>query len=279
MNVSRVVYHLVPTSNHNTPSTASIFLKLFIILFLHQTTTGLALFLISPALFIILFLHQTTTPSDVYFNHTLLFIILFLHQTTTIFQVNWVQKSCLSSCSYIKPQPTVFLVLSFRSCLSSCSYIKPQLDWITPAIGAGCLSSCSYIKPQRNSKRNLKAQVVYHLVPTSNHNCFYFSVFPCFVVYHLVPTSNHNTQTCNTAAFSLFIILFLHQTTTHKRATLLRFQLFIILFLHQTTTSFFIIKPLLSCLSSCSYIKPQLCIVGRYCPIVVYHLVPTSNHN
>ena len=98
-------------------------------------------------------------------------------------------------------------------CLSSCSYIKPQLKAFASACAMSCLSSCSYIKPQRAAKDGR---------------------FVC-VVYHLVPTSNHNTQTCNTAAFSLFIILFLHQTTTFT----------------------FVLKPLICCLSSCSYIKPQ----------------------
>ena len=34
-----------------------------------------------------------------------LFIILFLHQTTTYTQSTAPRLSCLSSCSYIKPQP------------------------------------------------------------------------------------------------------------------------------------------------------------------------------
>ena len=142
-------------------------------------------------LFIILFLHQTTTTLPLSTSHTTLFIILFLHQTTT----------------YI--------------CASASS--------------KGCLSSCSYIKPQRRLASPAEASVVYHLVPTSNHNAGYVPLLLCLVVYHLVPTSNHNLPDLHGWRFELFIILFLHQTTT---------------------LSFFSLRRE-GCLSSCSYIKPQ----------------------
>ena len=79
-------------------------------------------------------------------------------------------------------------------------------------------------------------EVVYHLVPTSNHNGVYEYGTALLVVYHLVPTSNHN---CGVFAFMegvLFIILFLHQTTTVTVTSSKIVLLFIILFLHQTTT-------------------------------------------
>ena len=40
--------------------------------------------------------------------------------------------------------------------------------------------------------QQMVAGVVYHLVPTSNHNYLFLSIYFPFVVYHLVPTSNHN---------------------------------------------------------------------------------------
>ena len=80
-----VVYHLVPTSNHNWSSSMYKFGELYIILFLHQTTTlGFA-------------------P----YGDSSLYIILFLHQTTTIYSEYRTKVGCISSCSYIKPQPTV----------------------------------------------------------------------------------------------------------------------------------------------------------------------------
>ena len=77
----------------------------------------------------------------------------------------------------------------------------------------------------------------------------------------------------------LFIILFLHQTTTQPDSLSHRTQLFIILFLHQTTTIKPAVQVMYGCLSSCSYIKPQLVVVIYEAEMVVYHLVPTSNHN
>ena len=101
------------------------------------------------------------------------------------------------------------------------------------------------------------AAVVYHLVPTSNHNMPIYSEYRTKVVYHLVPTSNHNPHPAGSPGGQLFIILFLHQTTTAVPKLVFCARLFIILFLHQTTT-------------------PVNKIVGIS---VVYHLVPTSNHN
>ena len=58
--------------------------------------------------------------------------------------------------------------------------------------------------------------VVYHLVPTSNHNSILFNKYDGKVVYHLVPTSNHNYYGAMIEKMKLFIILFLHQTTTSR---------------------------------------------------------------
>ena len=165
--------------------------------------------------------------------------------------------SCLSSCSYIKPQLIVSWNISFLGCLSSCSYIKPQLVVHTIDVEGVVY----HLVPTSNHNFYICSKapyiVVYHLVPTSNHN--YGALTSCqpYVVYHLVPTSNHNTQTCNTAAFSLFIILFLHQTTTPTlwgKATCVVYHL----------------VPTSNHNSMYSEIERNE---------VVYHLVPTSNHN
>ena len=58
--------------------------------------------------------------------------------------------------------------------------------------GQRCLSSCSYIKPQLGELEKVLRGVVYHLVPTSNHNVLGGLGILNGVVYHLVPTSNHN---------------------------------------------------------------------------------------
>ena len=57
----RVVYRTIPTSNHNA-STGDMFPPLlYIVLFLHQTTTGELEDYADKVLYIVLFLHQTTT--------------------------------------------------------------------------------------------------------------------------------------------------------------------------------------------------------------------------
>ena len=143
-------------------------------------------------LFIYLFLHQTTTSESSLSEFSLLFIYLFLHQTTTGASLSVVAYRCLSIFSYIKPQLMRSDYETVHSCLSIFSYIKPQLDialwiWIS---------------------------VVYLSFPTSNHNIIDFIVTLVDVVYLSFPTSNHNLGVEPLRWLSLFIYLFLHQTTT-----------------------------------------------------------------
>ena len=77
------------------------------------------------------------------------------------------------------------------------------------------------------------------------------------VVYLLIPTSNHNSVRLYTNGTKLYIFWFLHQTTTHDA----------------------LIEIYLSCISFDSYIKPQLLNDCLPFLIVVYLLIPTSNHN
>ncbi len=77
------------------------------------------------------------------------------------------------------------------------------------------------------------------------------------VVYRTIPTSNHNPKVFFTPAVLLYIVLFLHQTTTYSCCD----------------------YPLHSCISYYSYIKPQLFFSLEEYPVVVYRTIPTSNHN
>ena len=78
---------------------------------------------------------------------------------------------------------------------------------------------------------------------------------------------------------SLYIFWFLHQTTTYCIPLSLRIKLYIFWFLHQTTTRQKTMFWALSCISFDSYIKPQPCCGCNLAPVVVYLLIPTSNHN
>ena len=128
---------------------------------------------------------------------------------------------------------------------------------MTLKVGKSCLSSCSYIKPQLLSWWHCPICVVYHLVPTSNHNMEFSNVGVTEVVYHLVPTSNHNYS--STSDWLSRVVYHLVPTSNHNLSNGIAkiSMLFIILFLHQTTTSFYLRQLICSCLSSCSYIKPQ----------------------
>ena len=116
------------------------------------------------------------------------------------------------------------------------SYIKPQIENVPYVNAACCISYYSYIKPQPERERKDDCVVVYHTIPTSNHNCMQVAL----------------------GCPRLYIILFLHQTTTSYLGSCCRSWLYIVLFLHQTTTVIFISSGLKSCISYYSYIKPQL---------------------
>ena len=55
-----------------------------------------------------------------------LYLMSFLHQTTTRAGNRYIEQSCISCHSYIKPQPCPPWPASCRRCISCHSYIKPQ---------------------------------------------------------------------------------------------------------------------------------------------------------
>ena len=166
----KVVYRPFPTSNHNLVSVQTIHYKLYIVRFLHQTTTPANKAHRFVRLYIVRFLHQTTTILIVSTIVIVLYIVRFLHQTTT------------------KRQRYLF----FHCCISSVSYIKPQLLAISVRSVVSCISSVSYIKPQLNDIYSINSYVVYRPFPTSNHNNVVFHIILWLVVYRPFPTSNHN---------------------------------------------------------------------------------------
>ena len=164
-----------------------------------------------------------------------------------------------------------------------------------------CISSVSYIKPQLSDGSTGSLQVVYRPFPTSNHNLASAPSTVNWVVYRPFPTSNHNSETQCAVSRWLYIVRFLHQTTTALRFGENPFELYIVRFLHQTTTVVTAMLLTIGCISSVSYIKPQpynyrlshrpCCIssvsyIKPQPPIenfiikkVVYRPFPTSNHN
>ena len=121
--------------------------------------------------------------------------------------------------------------------------------------------------------------VVYRPFPTSNHNSLVGLGTKAGVVYRPFPTSNHNMHAVYYFNFSLYIVRFLHQTTTYCEEVVPSDQLYIVRFLHQTTTPTDKVHRFVCCISSVSYIKPQLVKFCKLRVVVVYRPFPTSNHN
>ena len=121
--------------------------------------------------------------------------------------------------------------------------------------------------------------VVYRTIPTSNHNSRTFHPYTKDVVYRTIPTSNHNQFYTNMNVSVLYIVLFLHQTTTTRAKRSWESGLYIVLFLHQTTTTRGSSRRPVCCISYYSYIKPQQTGLSTQWNRVVYRTIPTSNHN
>ena len=121
--------------------------------------------------------------------------------------------------------------------------------------------------------------VVYRTIPTSNHNVLKVESKGSMVVYRTIPTSNHNGV--SPIVGGLFVVYRTIPTSNHNTADTLSSsgELYIVLFLHQTTTRQTLIMNPQSCISYYSYIKPQLLENNSFYQNVVYRTIPTSNHN
>ena len=139
----RVVSYSISTSNHNCLLMRSCSMPLYLIPFLHQTTTACAIVNSSFRLYLIPFLHQTTTRRNETYIRRKLYLIPFLHQTTTgprsslpgwrLYLIPFLHQTttrvlelikpicCILFHFYIKPQPMAHKVL-FSSTLSPKSH-------------------------------------------------------------------------------------------------------------------------------------------------------------
>ena len=166
----QVVYHTIPTSNHNWTCRRMPMVVLYIILFLHQTTTLIFTETIRGKLYIILFLHQTTTglAGECLWSCCISYYSYIKPQLADG-KMTYTQ-CCISYYSYIKPQPILSACVGPACCISYYSYIKPQHECGMQSGGVSCISYYSYIKPQPQRKLRKEMYVVYHTIPTSNHN-------------------------------------------------------------------------------------------------------------
>ena len=215
MNKEAVVSYWISTSNHNGEFVWKFDWVLYLIEFLHQTTTGYMIDMISIRLYLIEFLHQTTTFFASKISHVELYLIEFLHQTTTDNPSLFIRKCCILLNFYIKPQPCWETLISWPCCILLNFYIKPQLAFNT----------------------QLGRVVVSYWISTSNHNRGWG--WSCRGTLYLIEFLHQTTTSCHIIDFwfGLYLIEFLHQTTT-RRSWIRRWaELYLIEFLHQTTTS------------------------------------------
>ena len=170
-------------------------------------------------------------------------------------------------------------MMSSTCCSLFCFYIKPQhrrLSLVRYVVVPYSVSTSNHNCEYINSK---EVEVVPYSVSTSNHNFLGYTKPLLLVVPYSVSTSNHNRLCTPSNRIWLFLILFLHQTTTRKMDYLRWLVLFLILFLHQTTTSLWQAFSWWCCSLFCFYIKPQLCLRLLSLWFVVPYSVSTSNHN
>ena len=125
------------------------------------------------------------------------------------------------------------------------------------AVSYCCFLSRIYIKPQLLFCKAEKVWVVSYLVSTSNHNLNIEFIRFSHVVSYLVSTSNHNC--CRYIKFIFNVVSYLVSTSNHNWLywSILLQRLFLISYLHQTTTILENGQMYISCFLSRIYIKPQ----------------------
>ena len=123
-----------------------------------------------------------------------------------------------------------------RSCILSKFYIKPQQHEARKKAANGCILSKFYIKPQLRCTNNL------------------FRKGCILSKFYIKP------QLITQATAALKVVSYRNSTSNHNCTLLLRFfrWLYLIEILHQTTTCNIPLYPLLGCILSKFYIKPQL---------------------
>ena len=121
----------------------------------------------------------------------------------------------------------------------------------------GCILFHFYIKPQPLSTSISMLIVVSYSISTSNHNPSGDHMKKYLVVSYSISTSNHNLD--HIAAIQAVVVSYSISTSNHNKTstTLLIFLLYLIPFLHQTTTLVISSISVCSCILFHFYIKPQ----------------------
>ena len=143
-------------------------------------------------LYLIRFLHQTTTVnlSPLRFPRCILFDFYIKPQLVVV--LSPLPLSCILFDFYIKPQPFGIPLLNEISCILFDFYIKPQL-WRTEHIRIPVVSYSISTSNHNCGLVDLEADnVVSYSISTSNHNSMYSPQIAAKVVSYSISTSNHN---------------------------------------------------------------------------------------
>ena len=146
-----VVSYSISTSNHNVLLMVSKPSLLYLIRFLHQTTTCKG----SNYFWLVVSYSISTSNHNLDYNTSnknQLYLIRFLHQTTTCGCRFSNIARCILFDFYIKPQLVWYIHYLWFCCILFDFYIKPQHTQNTELLRVCCILFDFYIKPQQRKK-------------------------------------------------------------------------------------------------------------------------------
>ena len=147
----KVVSYSISTSNHNVLSTSKSFLS---VVSYSISTSNHNLVLIRPQtllLYLIPFLHQTTTMFCCIYATLCCILFHFYIKPQLYAWIYELRYCCILFHFYIKPQLTIDNSEALKGCILFHFYIKPQLMVLLGTSIISCILFHFYIKPQRRS--------------------------------------------------------------------------------------------------------------------------------
>ena len=122
-------------------------------------------------------------------------------------------------------------------------------------------------------------QVVSYSISTSNHNHYFLYQMFATVVSYSISTSNHNRFNVTLITLALYLIPFLHQTTTIPLCGISYNCCILFHFYIKPQQCYIYLHSRFGCILFHFYIKPQHTKIMPLCQIVVSYSISTSNHN
>ena len=170
MFLDHVVSYSISTSNHNLAEVEINIEELYLIPFLHQTTTD---------------------STSVLCENSCILFHFYIKPQLYVYVCARVSR-CILFHFYIKPQHKPNVKFIFSCCILFHFYIKPQHECAPFAEIEGCILFHFYIKPQLIMASLFSLPVVSYSISTSNHNYATLLIKNRCVVSYSISTSNHN---------------------------------------------------------------------------------------